>query len=234
MISDKDRAKIVERIRAENEIRKELAESEEDGKKNRWAWVESKLSILIIGAILTGVLIPTFQVTQETIKWTRQNRYDNLKYRIDSARSAMKELTITHAFVAEAFERVKIVSADDSGSKDREEYKSQIVEMHNRRFQQNAKFVGALGLIEENDREVIQQSFNEYLSSVQQLVSVFEAIAETKMKYRTDSNANNEVKFQKAQDSLSKDVDKYYEQTLGMLKNYLHRLEVQSEKYFKD
>lgn len=229
MIADEDRAKIVERIRAENEIRKELAESE-DGKKNRCSWLESKFSLLIIGAILTGVLIPTFQATQETIKWSRQNRYDNLKYRLDSARAAMKELTITHAFVAEAFERLKTV---DSGNSDAlKKYKAQTVEMHNRRFRQNATFVGMLGLIEEKDRDVIQESFNEYLSSVQQLFSVFEAIAETRMRYRTGINANDEAKLQKAQDSLSKDVDKRYEQTLGMLKNYLHRLEVQSEKYF--
>lgn len=232
MISDEDRAKIVERIKAENEIRKELAESE-GGKKNRCSWLESKFSLLIIGAILTGVLIPTFQATQETIKWSRQNRYDNLKYRLDSARSAMKELTITHAFVAEAFERVKTVSADDSGNSDAiKKYKAQTVEMHNRRFRQNATFVGALGLIEEKDRDVIQDSFNEYLSSVQQLLSVCEAIAETRMRYRTGRNADDEAKLQKAQDSLSKDADKRYEQTLGMLKNYLHRLEVQSEKYF--
>ncbi|MEQ1558164.1 MAG: hypothetical protein ABL933_04405 [Methyloglobulus sp.] len=231
MISNEDRAKIVERIRAENEIRKELAESE-DGKKNRCSWLESKFSLLIIGAILTGVLIPTFQATQETIKWSRQNRYDNLKYRLDSARVAMKELTITHAFVAEAFERVKIVGLDDSGNSSAiKQYMTQTVEMDNRRFRQNALFVGALGLIDEKDRDVIQDSFNEYLSSVQQLLFVCEAIAEKKLIYKT-SRDKDEENLQKAQASLSKGADKLYEQTLLMLKNYLHRLEVQSEKYF--
>jgi hypothetical protein len=235
MISDEDRVKIAERIRAENEIRKELAESEADKKASRWSWIENKLSLMVIGAILTGILVPTFQATQESIKWARQNQYDNLKYRIEAARSAMKELTITHAFVAEAFERLRVLGA--YGSKkgaDREKYEPPIVEMHNRRFQQNARFVGALGLIDEKDREVIQICFNDYLSAVQQLVAIFEAIADEKLRAGDGSNAKEVDRLQKAQGSLSQDVDKQYERTLKMLNAYLHRLEVQSEKYYRD
>jgi hypothetical protein len=232
VIPEVERTKIVERLRAENEIRKELSESE-GVNKSRWSWIESKLGLLIIGAVLTGVLIPTFQATQETFKWYRQNKYDNLKYRLDSARLAMKELTITHAFVAEAFERTKTVSVDDSKNGDSmKKYKAQTTEMNNRRFRQNAAFVGALGLIEEKDRDVVQELFNQYLSSVQQLLFVCESIAEIRMRYQSGSKAGDEGKLQKAQESLSKDTDMRYEQTLGMLKNYLHRLEVQSEKYF--
>jgi hypothetical protein len=233
MISDEDRVKIVERIRAENEIRRELADCDADGKKSRWFWIESKLGLLVIGALLTGVLVPTFQATQETIKWARQNRYDNLKYRIEAARSAMKELTITHAYVAEACERVKVFTVYKSeDDKNKEEYKSQFLEMHNRRFQQNARFVGTLGLIDEKDREVIQNLFNDYLSSVQQLVTTLEMIAGAQIRSRKDADSNNIEKLKKAEGSLSKDVDTFYERTLKMLTMYLHRLEVQSENYF--
>lgn len=221
-MSDDDRERIVDRLRLESEVRKQL-ESEAVGiKKDRWAWMESKLGLLLIGAVLTGILIPLFQATQETIRWTRQNRYDNLKYRLESTRSAMRELTLTHTFVAEAYERTKAVVGKSSTTKEKQaNYESQVLEMQNRRFQQNAKFIGTLALLDETAREPIRLAFNDYLSSVQQYMQVLEAPRSVTGDRREEALV-----------SLAKDVDANYEQTLEMLKNYLRELEVQSEKYY--
>lgn len=228
MITDEDRALILERLRAETSIRKQLAQEEPDDPPRRSSWVESKLGLLVIGALLTGVLIPLFQATQETLKWTRQNRYDNLKYRLDSVRSAMKELTLTHAFVAEAFERARLVRMDAPVSAQAlKQYRLQILDMHNRRFQQNARFVGSLDLLDDTDREGIQLTFNEYVSAVQQFNNVTEELVSL-----SSANDKKALTLQNAQVSLSKDVSVNYERTLSMLTMNLHRLEVKSEHFF--
>lgn len=233
MITDDDRERIIERIRVESEVRKQLANDEAATKPSRWAWVESKLGLLIIGVVLTGVLIPLFQATQETIRWSRQNRYDNLKYRVESARSATKELTVTHAFVAEAFERARVVSGESPIREEaRQNYKGQVLEMQNRRFQQNAKFVGTLELLDETTRESITKAFNVYLSSVQQFMQVLEIIAQPNATVNGAPDDQSGRKREVALTSLAKDVDENYERILAMLKMYLHGLEVQSEKYF--
>ena len=233
MITDEDRDRIVERIRLESEVREELAKTEAKVEPSRWAWVESKLGLLVIGAVITGVLIPFFQTTQETIKWTRQNRYDVLKYRLDSARSSMKELTLTHAFVAEAFERAR---AFQRGARDieklRAEYRVQSLEMQNRRFQQNARFVGAIGLLNEAERDAIRRAFNIYLSTVQQLMNVLDLIVSAR--FSSDKNTNNKKKdnLRDSIQSLTEDTNTNYEKILRLMKDYLRRLEKDGEKYY--
>ena len=179
------------------------------------------------------MLIPIFQTTQETIKWTRQNRYDILKYRLESARSAMKELALTHAFMAEAFERKRAFQSDKLlTEKAREDYRTQGVEMQNRRFQQNARFVGVLGLLDGSDRDAARLAFNTYLSSAQQLIYVVDVLALARASFNPELDKKEEDKRQAALRSLTNDVDAHYERVLGVLKAYLNRLEEQGEKYY--
>ena len=232
MIADDERERIVERIRIESDVRKQLEKDEATTKPSRWRWAESKLGLLIIGAALSGVLIPWFQATQESIRWTRQNRYDNLKYRLESVRSSMRELTLTHAFIAEAYERVKMIEGKSPARENElQSYKVQVLDMQYRRFQQNAKFAGALGLLDETIREPVRIAFNKYLSSVQQYMHVLELISKQKFTLNGVHDPLGE-KHIVALDSLSNDVNTDYKRTLELLKSYLYVLEKQSEKYY--
>src|ERR1051325_11030873 len=81
------------------------SQAEQASSKSRW--YESKIGLLLIGSVLSGILVPIFQYTQETIKWKRQNRYENVKYRLGMMRDGMKEFVYVHAFNAEAYERIR-------------------------------------------------------------------------------------------------------------------------------
>jgi hypothetical protein len=57
MLSEEEKVRIVERIEFENQIRQELGTGKkEEAIGKRWAWLESPLSLLIIGAFLSGIL----------------------------------------------------------------------------------------------------------------------------------------------------------------------------------
>lgn len=225
MLSDEERERIVERLRVEAQLRKQLSGEEDKRKPSRWGWLESKLGLLILGAIVSGLLVPFLQKTQEDIKWVRQNRYDNLKYRVESVRAAIKELTLTHTFVAEAVERAH-VEGEPRSRADTDAYKKQLVEMHNRRFQQNAKFSSALALLPLNDREAAGANFNRYLSVTQQLMNLL--LPETASDHVRSPSPDKKAE---TTESLMEDANVSYEKTLGGLNDCLRRLELEGERF---
>lgn len=235
MISDEEKARIVERVQFENQIRKELAGDEKkEPKRSRWLWLESKLGLLIIAALISGILVPLFQFTQETIKWTRQNRYDNVKYRLEMIRNGMKELTLVHAFVAEAYERTRsFINSETLENKAIDSYRNQMVEMHNRRFVQNAKFAAFLSYFPEKVREAVRESFQQYLSSTQALMMLLD----NKVALRQETSQSSAVRksstsdFDTALQSLMKEINKNYEEVFRIIRRYLGRLEDESIRY---
>ena len=80
MNTEEIRDEIVTKLAIEREVREQLAKQQAEQnappRKSRWAWLESKLGLLVIGAIFSGVLVPVFQYTQERVKWHQQNRYN--------------------------------------------------------------------------------------------------------------------------------------------------------------
>ena len=76
MDSEEIGKEVAVRLEIERQVREQLRNSENRGaaqNKSRWAWLDSKLALLIIGAVISGVLVPRFQFTQEKIDWQRQN-----------------------------------------------------------------------------------------------------------------------------------------------------------------
>jgi hypothetical protein len=60
---DKEQIKneILMRLEIEREVRKQLDQSREQEvtpTKSSWKWLESKLALLVIGSLITGVLCP--------------------------------------------------------------------------------------------------------------------------------------------------------------------------------
>jgi hypothetical protein len=235
MLSEEEKVRIVERIEFENQIRQELGTGKkEEAIGKRWAWLESPLSLLIIGAFLSGILIPTFQFTQETISWTRQNRYENLNSRLNNVRDGMKELILIHAFVAEAYERTRVyLTSENRNSKVLELYRDQMLEMHNRRFIQNAKFVAYLSYFPENERQAVRESFQIYLSSVQ----AFMMLLDNKVGLSKNlpqpilSEEKNTQNSAQAIESLMEEIDNNYERVFGIMRSYLRKLENESTSY---
>lgn len=233
MISDEEKARILERVRLENQIKKEITDSEEkEGKKTKWSFLQSKLGLLVIGSFITGILVPLFQFTQETIKWTRQNRYDNVKHHLEMIRSGMKELTAVQPFVAEAYERARpLIESKMDDQKRLDQYRIEIADMQYRRYLQNAKFVMSLVYFPEREREAIRQSFNIYLSSVEAFMSLLNSTVSSMENKSPEFNEKQKNTFKQRAGILSKDINDNYDEVVRILKRYLGSIEHESEKY---
>ena len=130
MLSEEEKAKIIEKVQFENEIKKTI---DSEPKPKKFTWLNSKISLLLIGALISGILVPWFQYTQKSIEWKRQNRYDSISYRLDMMRDCVKEFVYLQAIRAEGFERVQpFVVKTTLDKNDYESFKSQFIELQNK------------------------------------------------------------------------------------------------------
>ncbi|MEK6410422.1 MAG: hypothetical protein AABN34_26160 [Acidobacteriota bacterium] len=91
MLSDEEKNRIIEKIQLEEELRKTLSKKEPSGRSlinTIWEKAGSGLGLLLIGAVVTGILVPIFQHRQKTLEWERQIRYETVKYNLDMRRDA--------------------------------------------------------------------------------------------------------------------------------------------------
>jgi hypothetical protein len=232
LISDEEKARIISQVRFENLIRKELKnEEQKETKPTRWSWLHSKLGLLLIGALISGFLVPLFQYTYETIKWTRQNRYDNIKYRLEMVRSGIKEMALVQSFIAEAYERTRpLFKSKVLDPKTVNLYRSKMIEMHNRRFFQNAKLFSYLSYFTEKQQKVINFYFEKYLSSVQAYMALLDTmiISGDEM----SMNAKGEkIDFGKKINLLIKQINEDYDEIMSIMQLYLKELEDESEQF---
>lgn len=223
---------ITNRIRTEIQIRKKLDE-EEFPNKGIMQLLQSKIGLLVLGAIITGVLVPIFQASQETIKWARQNRYDNLKFKTDAIRHSIRELSNTHSYIAESSVRLKSIITNSSN---KNEYLTTVsrefTETQSRRLHQNAVFIGTLSFIRDGEREIIRELFNEYLSAIEQYNSISLTLIKQSHVKTKNTLVDEITKLEEAKNSLETEIKFNYERIMKVLKTYLHEMEVQNEKYF--
>ena len=164
MLTEEEKREITERLRAELQIRSELQPPPPAPPKH--AWLQSPLSLLVAGFILTGVLVPLLQFSQETIKWRRANRYENTKYRLTMMRECLKEFVYLWALTAEAYQRSQAIGASvTEESANLNTLKEKFSELENRRYEQNAKIVSLMIFFPE--REKIWEQFNAFLHDYQ-------------------------------------------------------------------
>jgi len=238
-MSPEEKNRIIERLRLESDLRKELQSEQEPKKRSRFAWVESKLGILIVGALVSGVLVPIFQYTQETIKWRRQNRYENVKYRVGIMRDGIKEFVFVHEFNAEAYELARpLLENPVISQKDVDDYNQQQFELQSKRFQQNAKFASLLIYFPETKRGNLRQTYNDYLASVQVFMGQIKTAAGIRselLKKPSESAAEQLRKqFQEIQTQLDGAISKLnqqYEEVLQLMKVLIGESENESENY---
>ena len=172
MLTDDEKARLVERVQFEQEVKKTLEPSKGS---SPWGFLESKLGLVVVGFLLTGVLVPGLQSLQESIKWQRQNRYENMKYRLGLMRQCMAEFVLLSAFTSEAYLKAEPLLGRTTplDSKEQAQYLAQRIELQNRRFQQNAK-VSAL-FVHFKAKDDLDRDFNAYLKVVSQYMAALDA-----------------------------------------------------------
>jgi hypothetical protein len=238
-ITPEEKDQIIERLRLESDLRKELQGEQEPKKRSRFAWVESKIGILIVGALVSGILVPIFQYTQETIKWRRQNRYENVKYRVGMMREGIKEFVFVHEFIAEAYEQARpLVENPVISQKDIDDYNQKQFELQSKRFQQNAKFASLVIYFPETNRGNLRQTYNDYLTDVQvfmgQLKTAVGIRSELLKKQSESSSEQLRKQFEEIQTQLDGAITKLnqkYEEVLQLMKVLIGESENESENY---
>ncbi len=173
MEPDQLKQEILERLRLEREVKYQLQKETETAPAapKRFAWLESKLGILLIGAVVSGILIPGFQFTQETFKWMRQNRYNALTHRIDDMRASMKQLISAHALLSETYNLGMAVPEElaQRNAAKAEQYRARIRELRMQRIQQNGTFASTIFFFPAATQEGIRTAWNDYLQAADRL-----------------------------------------------------------------
>lgn len=238
-LTSEEKNQIIERLRFESDLRKELQGEQEPKKRSRFAWVESKIGILLVGALVSGILVPVFQYTQEKIKWKRQNRYENVKYRVGMMRDALKEFVFVHEFIAQAYEQARpLVENPVITQKDIDDYNQQQFALQSKRFQQNAKFASLVIYFPATKQGNLRQTYNDYLADVQafmgQLKMAVGIRSELLKKQSASSSEQLRNQFQHIQEQLDSSINKLnekYEAVLQLMKVQIGESENESENY---
>jgi hypothetical protein len=140
MLADEEKRQILERAQYEREVRKQLEPEPKPA-----SWVESKLGLLLIGFLLTGVIVPVLQYAQETIKWKRQNHFDNVKYNLTGMRDALKDFTSEWAYTAGTFQNAaSYLERKDVSAADIAKFAAAETELETKVYQQHARVVASL------------------------------------------------------------------------------------------
>lgn len=118
MLTDEEKARIIERLEFERAVRESIAKKESP-KKSFSEWLNSSIGLLVIGALISGVLIPLFQLTQKSIETKRANRFENMTFYLAKLRESLQDfaaITALNAEVIEQYEKLvssrKIVKSD--------------------------------------------------------------------------------------------------------------------------
>lgn len=155
MLSQEEKSNIRERLIFENELKKELNWYEKKP-ESKQAWINSKISLLIIGSIISGLLIPWFQYSHKSMEWRRENQFNNYKSNINRKELFLKEFMTLSAFIAEAYEVAKNYDQETFNKK---EIIKKLNEIQSKRFHQIATIHYLLIFIK-NDR--INDLFKEH------------------------------------------------------------------------
>ena len=242
MLPEEEKSNIMEKVKFELEIKKSLSTPEED--KNS-SWINSKIGLLLIGSLITGILVPWFQFTQKTIEWKRQNRFDSVNYKLEMMRDCVRNFVILQAYRAEAYERVQPYLLKASLTKDDYNvFKNQYIELQNKNFAQNAKVTSlivaftAMNKSQDERRASLGVLFENYIhNSTLYMRDIDRSIQNKYCKSNAedcaDANANDlpvEDAKQKI-DQYMAELNKGYSRLVSLMANVIREEEKENERF---
>lgn len=239
MDKDQIQNEILVRLEIEKEVRRQLAqdrEVNEGQKKSSWAWLESKLALLIIGAIISGVLVPTFQYTQEKITWHRQNRYNSLERQLGSIRESLKQFIAVQALSAELYDfGLKIIDTRRTNQSYArlDEWRKEFHTIQSRRVQQNSAFVATVFYYSPQSQESIRKAWSDLMLPSQQLQTLVGELLDEGRRHAHPGDRKtpsiNDIAMQL--DIKVVEVNQAYEDFLSMLRQQLMEVENESAQF---
>jgi hypothetical protein len=227
------------RLEIERQVREQLRNIEDQGasrKKSQWAWLDSKLALLIIGAVISGVLVPRFQFTQEKINWQRQNRYNTLERHLGSIRDSLKQFIAVQGLSAELYDvGLELVDTDSAALRQTqmEDWRKDFRALRARRVQQNGAFAATVFYFPEESRDSIRKAWNDLLLPAQKLETLVGDLlndvaegSEGKLRKRLSANETAVLL-----DVCLSEVNQAYERVLTILRKQLLEVENESAKF---
>jgi len=223
-VTEEERAALLEQLRIEQTLRRELAKQEDD-EKEKSKWWQSKLGLLVIGSIISSLLVPWLQYTQRNFEWKRQNQFENTKYRLDRMRECLTEFVLLEALAAEGYEQARplLLKSSVTGTEGKV-FEEQLIDLQNRRFRQNAKVVSLM--IHFRDTRELNDLFQEYLVASSEYFRTLEESGRS-----ADHRSAAKGRKHGGQDEELQKLDEVYSAIVARMKEEIGRAENESEKY---
>jgi hypothetical protein len=243
MDSEAIKAEIVAKLEIEREVREQLARQQAEQsapappKASRWGWLESKVGLLLVGAIISGVLVPTFQYNQEKLKWHRQNRYENLERQLGSMRESLKQFIAVQALSAQLYDLGLAIRDDQrasAGPAQREQWRKEFRALQARRVEQNGAFAATVFYFPVPSQQPIRKAWNDLMRPAQKLQTLVGELlnggkSDAGTKAGADGTAERDVDLEL--DVSLAEVNQAYEQVLSLLRQQLMEVERESAKF---
>lgn len=192
-MTPEEKKQILERLTIENDIRKNFFSVND--KKESKSWFNSNIAILLIGSLLTGVLIPIFQLNQKRIEWKRQNQYENYKENIENKEKFLKEFIHLSTFTSEIQElSINMLRNDSVDTSSYNDYEILVNKIQLKRYSQNAELLFLLIFI---DNQNISDLFNKFIvESDKYIISI-------KLKIKKYCKSPESVKYEEELNNLT-------------------------------
>jgi len=176
-LTDSDKASIIARLELEQAIRLSIAEKNKSPVA-RWSWLNSNIGLLLLGAGVTGLLVPAFQYTGKTFDSRRQDRFETLTARIQAMRDSHRDLVGASVAPSQAYELVRpFLSSITLSEADLALFRKGILEINAVRFAQNARVSASLAYFDGSARARAERSVDSYLGLQAAFFSAIERIA---------------------------------------------------------
>jgi hypothetical protein len=224
---------ILARLAIEREVREQLARQQAEPapqKKSRWSWVETKLGLLVIGAVVSGILVPVFQYTQERVKWRQQNNYNSLVLQLTNMRESLKQFIAVQVLSSELYalglEVVQGPGPIETAKLD--QWRKDLRDLQKRRVAQSGAFAASVFYFPAGAQPKIRAAWGQLIGSAEQMHGVVAEVldrggAQLPAAARNASATSLDVQLTK--------VNQSYEMLLAMLRQELLAVERESSEF---
>ena len=234
MVSEEQINHIAEKV--ENGLRKSL-KGDSKPSKTIWDRVNSKIGLLIIGWLMTGVLGVMFQYTQKYFEWKRQVQFDNVKLHLEMMRDCFKECFLTQVFISEAYEWKKLLTEKKSiGQSEYQRLRERFSDLQNRRYSQHAKVQGIF--IYSQDVETLSGLFGAYIDKTSGYFKDIENLGYLFQEYYSKLDRGKTEDWSKRLTTLEKsinekifEVNTQYEHLKIKVLEEIRRIEDENKRY---
>ena len=219
MLTEDEKKHIVEKVKFESEVKQEATGF------SWFTFLNSKLALLFVGAILTGILVPSFQHLQEKREWRRQNLWANTNFRLEKMRACLREVTYLHAYGGEGYEMVEpFLETNSLDHDDYEAFEQQLLDLQKKRFRQNAT-VQSLIIYYSNASDLdklfkaYKQTFHRLMTAVKKYMMVRNCRSNpTNCSWAEGDKADLDSIKMRIRESIPEQLVRDYESIIGKMK----------------